>query len=137
METAIYRQYNTEKPWLRKTNELHEQCNLSLSTSISLNLAVIKGDLTREQNLEKLRSFEASIHELLAFSSHLNLYINISNLDFSGVSHLIRLSKVLNPAVKQGQSIKIYWNSHDDDLIEAIASDLAKLIECPLQFCTI
>lgn len=114
-----------------------KESNLSVNFSNQKNLLVIKGHLSGkgyEKVISKaLYDLEASQNRIV----YLNVFINLSEIDNTGLISLFKVIEKLNSLSKQKKSITVYWNTNNDPGIYNIAREFEKVLNGQLFYASI
>lgn len=99
-----------------------------ISLSEKLGLLIIKGNMTCQSCRKKLNTVLTKIKKGLMDRDHLSVYINLENVDVTGLGKLLRIVCMLDLLTRQGKEIDVYWNTHNDRELTAIAENFRELL---------
>lgn len=99
-----------------------------ISLSEKLGLLIIKGNMACQSCRKKLNTVLTRIKKGLMDSGHLSVYINLENVNVTGLGKLLRIVCTLDLLARQGKEIDVYWNTRNDRELTAIAENFGELL---------
>lgn len=110
---------------------------LSVGFQPHRNLMVIKGKLSGKGYERILSKALYDLEFQQKRISSLNVYINVSEIDNSGLIGLFKITEQLNTLSKLGKNITVYWNTNNDPNVFGIAREFEKVLKGQLFYADI
>jgi len=130
---ATYLQESTFSAIHYNAEPRRDNSDLQLSVSNELNLAMIKGDLSKITSDEQ-SEFIQQVEDCSGDTDQMSIYINLCNIDLAGSAFLISFSNVVNRVLKAGKELNIYWDNQNLPHILALAHEWKCLLNCLVTF---